>query len=56
MNRIFRVLQTYPLKMNLILEIRMVGKDRDTQISDPPLFPMLPHSRNVCSTELYTFL
>ena len=52
---IFRVLQTYPLKMNLVSEIQKIEKDGDAVILNLPLFPMLPHPRNACSTEPYTF-
>ena len=52
---IFRVLQTYLLKMNFVLEIRKIEKDGDALIFNLPLFPMLPHPRNACSTEPYTF-
>ena len=52
---IFRVLQTYPLKMNLTLEIWKTEKDEDSLILDLPLFPMLPHPQSVCSIEPYTF-
>ena len=45
-----------PLKMNLVLEIQMVQRDWDSQFSDLPLFPKLPHPQSVCSTEPCTFL
>jgi hypothetical protein len=35
--------KSYPLKMNLVLEIRMDQRDVDTLLSTPPVFPKLPH-------------
>ena len=52
---IFTVLQTYPFKMNITLEIRKTKKDGDSLILDLPLFPMLPHPQSACSTKPYTF-
>ena len=51
---IFRVLQTYPLKMNLVLEIQMAQRDGDALLLGLPLFPNLPLLLNVYPTELYT--
>ena len=51
---IFRVLQTYPLKMNLVLEIQKTERDEDALTLGLLLFPKLPHPRNACSTEPYT--
>ena len=47
----FRVLQTYPLKTNLVPEIPpMAKKVADIVISNPPLAPMLPQPLSTDST------
>jgi hypothetical protein len=51
-----RVLQTYPLKMNLTLEIQKgCQKDRETLLLDHPPFPKLLLLLNNASTGLCTF-
>ena len=52
-----RVLQTYPLKMNLVLEIRMdLRRVGEILPSVHPLSPKSPHLLSDDSIELYTSL
>jgi hypothetical protein len=49
--KIFGCYKSYPLKMNLVLEIRKdQQKDLGSLPSVHPLFPKLPHPLHDCST------